>query len=82
MPSNQINNNDETFKLLNIEALVHVYFSKHASLIGRVTIEEKIKLQLAELNEVRGYEFDTEACAKDLLEQVNREYDESVKLSK
>ena len=74
MPDNRINNNSETVISMDLEALVRVYCFLATSDQGRPAIEKLIKTKLVGLDEMRSYKFDTEAAAKQLLEEINSEH--------
>jgi hypothetical protein len=71
MPSNRINNNDEVMLFMELEPLVRMYFATDGVVLGASTkanIANKIRKTFADLDQLRGYEFDTDSAAIEFLE--------------
>lgn len=67
-----MSNNEEIIEFMRLEALVRVYLAPEGEGM-RFTIEAKIAQKLADLDQLRGYKFDTKASAAEFLDQFNKE---------
>lgn len=68
MENIMINANDEIILFMQLEPLVRVYLAPEGECM-RMNLEAKMVQLLAELDQLRGYKFDTKASAKEYEEQ-------------
>lgn len=71
MPSNRINNNEETILMMDLEILNRIYNSGSMDLSGNdlSKIGQQINSKLKNLDDLRGFMFDTDASVKQWLEE-------------
>jgi hypothetical protein len=70
MSNNRINNNDEIITFMNLEALVRVYFAPEG-FAAKEQLVEHINKRLNELDQLRGYKFDTRAAQEQFEAESN-----------